>query len=271
MKSNSRPSIHIPLILLILGSIAYACNPKKPAESWELAWAEEFDYNGKPDAGYWGYEEGHIRNKELQYYTDQLSNVQVGGGVCTLTARMEGPDSITSASINTLHKYDILYGRVEVRAKIPSALGTWPAIWMMGTNREVAGWPDCGEIDIMEHVGYDPDKVHANIHTKAYNHVLGTNKGKTISVQDPSADFHIYALEWFEDHMDFFYDDSLYFSYQNDNLGDSGTWPFDQPHYLLINLAYGGSWGGTRGVDTTQLPQPFVIDYVRHYIKSGKK
>jgi len=139
---------------------------------------------------------------------------------------------------------------------------------MLGTSRSDVGWPECGEIDIMEHVGYDPGQVHANIHTGAYNHVEGTNKGNSIDVADPSKEFHIYAMEWYEDHMDFFYDDSLYFSFQNDMAGDPGTWPFDQPHYLLINLAYGGGWGGREGVDTTLLPQKFVIDYVRHYRQS---
>jgi beta-glucanase (GH16 family) len=257
------------VLVLIISSVFIACNQQRQEPAWDLAWAEEFDYNGKPDAGYWGYEEGYIRNNELQYYTDQLENVTVSDGFCTITARMEDADSITSASINTLGKYDFLYGRVEVRARIPSSLGTWPAIWMMGTSRAEVGWPACGEIDIMEHVGYAPDKVHANIHTTAYNHVEGTNKGNSIDVQDPSQEFHIYAMEWYQDHMDFFYDDSLYFSFQNDMAGDPGTWPFDQPHYLLINLAYGGGWGGREGVDTALLPQRFVIDYVRHYTRSG--
>ena len=269
MKNTPYKAHPVILILFIAGLIMLSCNRQKQEPAWELAWAEEFDYNGKPDAGYWGYEKGHIRNNELQYYTDQLENVTVGDGVCTITAKLEDTDSITSASINTLGKYDIQYGRIEVRAKIPSSLGTWPAIWMMGINRSEVGWPACGEIDIMEHVGYDPDQVHANIHTKAYNHVQGTNKGNSIDVPDPSDGFHLYALEWYTDHMDFFFDDSLYFTFQNDMAGDPDTWPFDQPHYLLINLAYGGGWGGREGVDTTQLPQRYVIDYVRHYTRSG--
>jgi beta-glucanase (GH16 family) len=258
-------------IILILSYFLIGCNQNKQVSQWELVWGEEFDYNGKPDAGYWGYEEGYIRNHELQYYTDQLENVSVSGGLCTITAQMEKPDSITSASMNTLGKFDFLYGRIEVRAKIPSALGTWPAIWMLGTNRSEVGWPACGEIDIMEHVGYDPDKVHANIHTKSYNHVLGTNKGNTIEVENPSTDFHIFALEWYEAKMDFFYDDSLYFSYQNDMAGNPDTWPFDQSHYLLLNLAYGGTWGGSEGVDTTRLPLEFIIDYVRYYRLAEEK
>jgi beta-glucanase (GH16 family) len=237
-------------------------------EKWELVWSDEFEYTGSPAKESWGYETGYIRNKELQYYTSDLKNVRVEDGLCLINALLEeGEDSITSASINTLGKQDFLYGRIEVRAKIPSALGTWPAIWMLGTNRSELRWPACGEIDIMEHVGYDPDRIHANIHTKSYNHSIGTNKGNQIEVDEPWADFHIYALEWFEDHMDFFLDDSLYFTFENDLAGNNDTWPFDKPQYLLINLAYGGSWGGNQGVDIKLLPLQYEIDYVRYYKK----
>ena len=251
-------------VILLLLSIALfqACSEKK---DWDLVWSEEFEYTGSPAEESWGYEIGHIRNNELQYYTDKLENVSVEDGFCIITARLEGEDSITSASINTLGKKEFLYGRIEVRAQIPSTLGTWPAIWMLGTNRSELGWPACGEIDIMEHVGYDPDRIHANIHTKAYNHTIGTNKGMQIEVKDPWSDFHIYAVEWFEDRMDFFMDDSLYFSFENDGTGNNDTWPFNKSHYLLINLAYGGAWGGQQGVDTSMLPLEYRIDYVRYY------
>lgn len=242
-----------------------ACSEKS---KWELSWSDEFEYTGAPDKAAWDYEIGYIRNNELQYYTRELQNVRVEDGSCVIVARLEDGDSITSASINTRHKKEFLYGRMEVRAKIPSALGTWPAIWMLGVNRSETGWPACGEIDIMEHVGYNPDVVHANIHTKAYNHSIGTGKGNRIEVTDPWADFHIYAVEWAEDRMDFFFDDSVYFSYTNDMTGNNDTWPFDKPHYLLLNLAYGGGWGGQKGVDTSLLPVKFEIDYVRYYTKS---
>jgi len=243
-------------------SLLQACADKK---EWDLVWSEEFDYTGSPATETWAYETGYIRNHELQYYTEEMKNVRVEDGLCIITARLEGEDSITSASINTRDKQDFLYGRIEVRAQIPSALGTWPAIWMLGTNRSELGWPACGEIDIMEHVGYDPDRIHANIHTKAYNHSIGTNKGNQIEMTDPWSDFHVYAVEWFEDHMDFFMDDSLYFSFENDLEKNNDTWPFDKTHYLLLNLAYGGSWGGNEGVDTSLLPLEYKIDYVRYY------
>ena len=249
-------------LLLLALALIQGCAEKT---QWDLVWSEEFEYTGSPVTESWGYEIGYIRNNELQYYTDNPDNVRVEEGLCIITARLEGEDSITSASINTRDKKDFLYGRIEVRARIPSALGSWPAIWMLGTNRSELGWPACGEIDIMEHVGYDPDFIHANIHTEAYNHTLGTNKGNMIEIKDPWSDFHVYAVEWFEDHMDFFLDDSLYFSFENDLEGNHDTWPFDKPHYLLLNLAYGGMWGGNMGVDTTLLPLEYKIDYVRYY------
>ena len=244
----------ICLVLCVI--LLHGCSEKK---EWTLDWAEEFDYTGPPNPVYWDNELGHIRNHEMQYYTNLPQNVKVEDGICVITALNEGMDSVTSASINTLGKVDFLYGRIEVRARIPSALGTWPAIWTLGTNMDEVGWPACGEIDIMENVGFAPDLIHANIHS------TGTNRGNRIEVDGPWSDFHIYALEWFEDHMDFFYDDSLYFTYENDGTGNSDTWPFNKPQYLLLNLAYGGSWGGQEGVDTGLLPARYEIDYVRYY------
>jgi len=260
MKHFHKMAICTLVLLLMLG-----CSPQ---EKWELVWSDEFEYTGSPVSDSWGYETGYIRNNELQYYSSELKNVRVENGRCIINALLEeGKDSITSASINTLGKQEFLYGRIEVSARIPSALGSWPAIWMLGTNHSEVGWPACGEIDIMEHVGYDPRWIHANIHTKAYNHYIGTNKGHQIEMEEPWADFHLYALEWHEDHMDFFLDDSLYFTFENDQAGNTDTWPFDKPHYLLINLAYGGAWGGTQGVDVQALPLQYEIDYVRYYKK----
>ncbi len=261
IKLNNMVRIAIFISLgLILG---VSCSNQETDK--KLVWSDEFDYNGPPDPSKWGYEIGYIRNHEMQYYTDDPDNVTVRDGKCYITARLEGPDSVTSASINTMKKQDFLYGRIEVRAKIPSALGSWPAIWMLGTNHDSVRWPACGEIDIMEHVGFEPDLVHAHVHTKAYNHLNGDQRGKSISVTDPWTDFHLYAIDWTKEKIDFFYDDSLYFTYQNDGQDDADTWPFSKPQYLLLNLAYGGSWGAVKGVDTTRLPLEFVIDYVRYY------
>ena len=151
------------------------------------------------------------------------------------------------------------------RVRVPAARGTWPAIWTLGTNRAQVGWPACGEIDIMEFVGYEPGVIHANVHTRAYNHARGTGRGDRTKVPDASEAFHVYAVEWHPDRMDFFVDDKRYFTYAKEKNAGADVWPFDQPHYLILNLAIGGAWGGQRGIDDAIFPQWFEIDYVRIY------
>lgn len=253
------------LLCLLLGSSFLLFQEKK-----QLVWSDEFNYTGAPDAEKWDYERGYIRNKELQYYTDRPQNVRVENGALVIEARNDSLTvdgqiyPITSASLITEGKAEWQYGRVEVRAKIPSSLGTWPAIWMLGKNIDSVGWPASGEIDIMEHVGYDPHKIHTNIHTKAYNHKIKTNKGKATDIQAPYNDYHLYAVDWDKKKMDFFIDDKKVFTFKNEGKG-ADAWPFDQPFYLILNLAYGGAWGGQQGVDPEALPQKFYIDYVRVY------
>lgn len=236
----------------------------------KLVWSDEFNYTGAPDSTKWGYEKGFIRNKEMQYYTNKPENVRVENGNLVIEARKTstviGKDTVkvTSASLRTIGKQDWTYGKIEVRAKIPSFLGSWPAIWMLGSNISQVGWPKCGEIDMMEHVGYDPDKLHFNIHTAAYNHVKKTNKGNTVDIKNPDADFHIYTLEWYKDRIDFFLDSKKVFTFINEGKGVE-EWPYDKPHYLILNLAVGGGWGGSKGVNLDALPQKFLIDYVRVY------
>jgi len=245
-------------------SPARSATPVPPG--WALVFSDEFDTPGSPDPARWNHEIGYIANDEKQYYTSRPDNARVEGGTLVIEARRErwlGYD-YTSARLNTKGRAELLYGRVEIRAKLPTGRGTWPALWMLGANIREAGWPACGEIDIMENVGFDPLKIHANIHTKAYNHVLKTNKGNTIEVADPSQNFHVYAIEWFEDHIDFFVDQTKYFTFKNEGTGND-AWPYDKEHYLILNAAYGGSWGGQKGVDDSILPQKYLIDYVRVY------
>ncbi len=263
-------------IILFFSVVASCKTPIQPEyrsatdkkANWVLVWEDNFNKDGAPDSKIWAYEEGYVRNKEAQFYTNnRLENARVEGGNLVIEARMDNwnGNKITSASLNTFGKKSMLYGKIEVRAKLPTGKGTWPAIWMLGENiKSGMGWPACGEIDIMENVGFDPDIIHANIHTKAYNHVKKTNKGNKITIEKPFEDFHIYAIEWFEDHLDFFVDDSLYFTFQNEKTGND-AWPFDKPQYLLINLAIGGSWGGQQGVDESIFPQKYYIDYVKVY------
>jgi beta-glucanase (GH16 family) len=240
------------------------CLPLAAAD-WKLVWSDEFDKDGAPDPAKWTYEEGLIRNRELQYYTaDRRENARVEGGHLVVEARRETWKNAeyTSASVITKGKAEWQYGRIEVRAKLPGGRGTWPAIWMM--PNVAMKWPDKGEIDIMENVGFEPDVIHANIHTQAYNHVKRTNKGAKTVVEKPDQSFHVYALEWTPEKMDFFVDKTLYFSYANEKNGPA-VWPFDKPFYLILNVAVGGAWGGQKGVDASAFPRRMEVDYVRVY------
>jgi beta-glucanase (GH16 family) len=274
-------------VWLVLALATGAC-----AADWKLVWSDEFDHPGLPDPSKWDYEEGFIRNNEEQFYTrGRTENARVENGMLVIEGRRErlknpsfdpnaqGPGAArrrreyaeyTSASLTTRGKASWTYGRIEVRAKLPSARGTWPAIWTLGTNEKQVGWPACGEIDIMEFVGFDPGVIHANIHTKKYNHMLRTGKGDQIKIPDASEAFHVYTLEWDADHLDFFVDEQKYFTYRNEGTG-SDVWPYDREQYLILNLAIGGAWGGAKGIDESSFPQRYYIDYVRVYQKTGSK
>ena len=253
------------------------------ANEWSLIWSDEFDYTGPPNEAKWNYEKGFVRNRELQYYTSaRKENARVENGHLVIEARKEiwpNPDyrddassrrwqrsrkaaDYTSASLITKDKASWTYGRIEVKAKLPTGKG----VWMLGTNIREVGWPKCGEIDIMEYVGYDPNTVCANVHMAKYNHTKGTGKGSKIKADKPYASYHTYAVEWTPERMDFFFDEHKYFTFKNEH-GGVDVWPFDQPHYLILNLAIGGSWGGQKGIDESIFPQKFLIDYVRVYRK----
>jgi beta-glucanase (GH16 family) len=237
------------------------------AKKWKLEWADEFSKGSVPDGMNWSYESGYLRNNEAQFYTrDRRENARIENGKLVIEARKDGFEGhkITSASLHTNRKRSLLYGRIEVRAKIPTGRGTWPAIWTLGENISKVGWPKCGEIDIMENVGFDPQAIHANVHTGAYNHSIGTGKGNRIDAGKPWEGFHTYAVEWWPDRMEFFFDDLRYFVFRKEK-DDDGVWPYDKPQYLILNLAIGGAWGGSKGVDESIFPLRFEIDYVRYY------
>jgi len=241
--------------------------PATPTPSgWTLVFADEFDVPGAPDPARWNHEIGYIANDEKQYYTSRSENARIEDGVLIIEARRErwmGYD-YTSARLNTKGRAEFLYGKVEIRAKLPTGRGTWPALWMLGANIDQAGWPGCGEIDIMENVGFDPGTIVASVHTAAYNHMQGTQKNATIAVAAPWADFHVYAVEWYPDRIDAFVDGQRYFTFRNEGTG-SRTWPFDKPQFLILNLAIGGTWGGMQGIDDSLFPHRHLIDYVRVY------
>ncbi len=266
MKKSNRSAGS--LIFLIFGLLILKIPVFGQPDYSRLVWSDEFDTDGAPDAGKWGYElgGGGWGNNELQYYTSRPENVTVENGKLIITALKEsyGGMEYTSARVVTRDKGDWLYGRIEIKAQLPKGRGTWPAIWMYPTDAEYGGWPSSGEIDIMEHVGYDMGYVHATIHTEAYNGALGTQKGNQIYIPDVHTAFHVYALEWSEDTLKFFADDELYFTYLNTHTGYT-TWPFDKRFFLIQNIAIGGNWGGQQGVDDEIFPQTLEIDYVRVY------
>lgn len=252
---------------------------------WRLVWSDEFDRAGAPDSGKWGFESGFVRNDELQYYTrDRRENARVEDGCLVLELRREKyPNSqydparrdggrrrgaeyagYTSASLTTERTAGWQYARVEVRAKLPTGRGFWPAIWMLGTNMRQAGWPRCGEIDIMENVGFAPDTIHGTVHTGAYNHVRKTARGATAAVPKPHEAFHVYAMEWNAEALTIEVDGRPYFTFRNEGKGVD-TWPFDQKMYLILNVAFGGAWGGQKGIDETIGSGRMLIDWVRVY------
>ncbi len=172
----------------------------------------------------------------------------------------------TSARLTTKDRASWKYGRIEIKAKLPKGVGLWPAIWMLGENRDEVGWPECGEIDIMEHVGFNKDSIFGTIHTDAYNHNKGTEKGKKIFIDKPYDTFHVFALDWTPEKMDFLLDDVVYNHIKNEHK-TTAEWPFDQKFYLILNVAVGGMLGGKEGIDDNIFPQQMVIDYVRVFQK----
>ncbi|MBB6502986.1 family 16 glycosylhydrolase [Pedobacter cryoconitis] len=256
--------------MLVIVSYADAQQVKKTGKDRsgrKLIFSDEFNYKGLPDSTKWTYESGLVRNQEPQYYTvKRLENARVENGHLIIEARKEDYKgaAYTSASLITLGKKHFKYGRIEVRAKVPKGLGSWPAIWMLGENRQQVKWPNCGEIDIMEYVGKDSTQVYGTVHyadtTGKYHY-----KGEKPVVGSPDDGFHIYAIEWNKDNISFYYDQLLYFVFDYKKAAyDPGT-IFNKPFYLLLNLALGkqGNLGGP--LDNRILPLRYELDYVRVY------
>jgi beta-glucanase (GH16 family) len=255
----------IPLLVLILSCANNSESGRK------LVWSDEFEGTGLPDASKWSYDTaGNASgwgNNEWQHYTaDRIENAFVENGMLTIRAIKEptADKQYSSARLITKGKGDWLYGRIEVRAKLPGALGIWPSIWMLPTDWLYGGWPKSGEIDIMEHVGYMPDSVFASVHTESYNHVIGTQRTKGFYLPDLHEQFHIYTVEWDSTTVKAYVDKEMYFSFTKE-AADPKVWPFDQKFHLLLNVAVGGNWGAMKGVDETAYPQEMIVDYVRIY------
>jgi beta-glucanase (GH16 family) len=272
--------MRLPLLLLLTITAQFVCyshslNPRaQSANQWQLVWADEFNYAGLPDPAKWKYDVGGHGwgNKELQYYTEnRKENARVEKGLLVIEARRDNWEGqeYTSARLVSKGKGDWTYGRFEARAKLPSGRGAWPAIWMLPTDWKYGGWPNSGEIDIMEQVGYEPHVVHASVHTKKYHHSISTQKTAKTNVPTATTAFNVYAVEWTPEEIRGYVNKQHYFTFKNERLtnpaADYQQWPFDQPFHLLLNIAIGGTWGGAHGVDQTIWPQRLEIDYVRVY------
>ena len=268
---------------ILLFSLFSICSLAKAQQYTKLVWSDEFNYTGLPDSKKWTYESGFVRNQEPQYYTiKRLENCRVENGMLVIEARKEeypnanfkpGSDKpsekertahYTSASLITLGKADWKYGRIEVRAKVPRGLGTWPAVWMLGIDRGGVKWPDCGEIDIMEFLGRDSTRVHGTVHyadsLKKYAH-----QTEAPVVGLPADGFHIYAINWYPDRMEFYYDKLKYMVFDVRKSKNATDNIFQKKFYLLLNLALGhkGSWAGPFKEEA--LPFEYYVDYVRIY------
>lgn len=277
----------IPLALLpaaVAGLILAGCNHVPATESalpaapagWQLVWHDEFDQGDQPDPARWNYDVGGDGwgNREWQFYTDaRRENARLEDGHLVIEARREpwqGRD-YTSARLVTKGKVDWIYGRFEIRARLPLGRGTWPAIWMLPTVWNLGNglWPDNGEIDIMEHVGHDPGVVHASTHSQRNQWRNNNQRTATIQVPDSGAAFHTYVLEWDAEEIRIQVDDQHFFTSRKQG-GDWTSWPFYRPFYLVLNLAVGGDWGAVKGVDPQAFPQRMEVDYVRVYRKTDR-
>lgn len=227
-----------------------------------LIWSDEFDTPGSPNTSRWGYDigtgSGGWGNNESQYYTNRTDNAVVSNGTLKIIARKElfSGSNYTSARMITKDKFSFKYGKIEVRAKLPAGVGTWPAIWMLGNNISTVGWPACGEIDIMEHKGSQLNRIYGTVHYPGFSG--GNAVGGTVNISNVTTEFHIYTVEWNSTGIKFLVDGNVFFSFANTSL-----LPFNQNFFLILNVAMGGTFGGT--IDPAFNNANMEIDYVRVY------
>jgi len=248
-----------------------ACAPSDDGvddnDGYQLVWQDEFNVPGKVDGTKWSavHAGNGFGNNELQFYTGREENAWISDGTLKIRARREdfGGRRYTSAKLES--RVDWLYGKFHVRARLNkgTARGTWPANWMMPRVSTYGGWPRSGEIDIMEHVGYDTGRIHGTVHTLAYHHRIGTQIGGSMSVD--VKDWHTYTVDWRPDVIYFSCDGHVYQMFRKES-DDSAKWPFNHAFYVILNMAVGGDWGGQRGVDEGAFwgeGQIMEIDWVR--------
>jgi beta-glucanase (GH16 family) len=272
-KGNYKVLIHFTKgdkKIVVTKNIAIESDDPYYTKGETLVWNDEFDGDTLNENWWFNETDIHV-NDEWQVYTPG-KNINISDGILTITARKEGEGQkygdYTSGRLNTEGKKEFLYGRMEIRAKLPNGRGTWPAIWMLGKELRTIDWPACGEIDIMEHVGYDPKVINSALHTtSSWGATL--NSGKT-TIDTFDSDFHIYGLNWTADRLDFYVDspDNIFYTY-NPTVKNKDTWPFGEPFFFILNFAVGGGWGGKEGVDDTIFPRNMYVDYVRVFQKNN--
>jgi beta-glucanase (GH16 family) len=240
---------------------------EKPKDKFKLVWSDEFNRDGVPDTTNWVYDIGHGSNgwgnNEVQYYTSDPANVRVKDGLLVIHA-LKQDGKWTSARVKSQGKRNWTYGKIVFRARLPVGKGTWPALWMLGENITSVGWPRCGEIDIMEHVGRDPGIVQCALHTKASHGDTVNKKSKPVSTFN--SEFHTYEANWTPDKIDFFIDGDLYYTYTPASK-DNEHWPYNTPFFIIMNVAIGGGFGGE--VDPSVTEAKMEVDYVRVYTVSS--
>ncbi len=236
------------------------------SQKYKLAWSEEFN-SSTINTTVWNFEKGFSKNNEQQFYTDRPENARIEDGTLIIEARKENygdEANYTSARINTLGKKEFRYGKIEVRAKLPEGAGTWPAIWMLGSNQAEVGFPACGEIDIMEFIGKLPGEINGSVHYPETNNIDINSATQNFNIPSSKEDYHKYAIEWDGAHISYFVDDKKYFTFNVDDANRAGRKNiFRKPFYLILNLALGGKWAGE--IEDSALPARFFIDYVRYY------
>ena len=244
-----------------------------------LVWSDEFS-GARLNARKWRFDTSRNKagwyNGERQYYAPGARNASLRGGKLLIEARRErasgkadwGGQDYTSARLTTKGLASWTYGFFEVRAKLPCARGTWPAAWMLPDR---GTWPAGGEIDIIEHVGSEPNLLHATVHTELFTHSKGTQRGAKMRLPTSCSAFHRYQLDWRPDSLTIGVDGRAYMRVRNDEPGGRGAWPFDSPFHLILNLAIGGPWAGAKGIDDAALPQRFEVDYVRVWQVPGRR
>jgi len=282
MHGGQMPRIHSQRLLLglLLASVLLTVASAGQITYRKAAFRDEFSgpANSPPDPAKWTSEIGGWGwgNQELEYYTDSTDNAYRDGAgslvirAVKLSAPLSlscwyGPCQYTSARLITKQKFDIKYGRFEARIKVPRGQGVWPAFWLLGNDIDSAGWPQCGEIDIMENIGREPSTVHGTIHGPGYSGDQGISSPYSLTGGSPFADnFHVFALEWSENRISWYVDGKIYKTVRPQDLPAGKQWVYDHPFFIILNFAVGGGWPGSPD-GSTVFPQTMTVDYVRVY------